>query len=191
MLRAGRAGLLRVWGRDPQSIPRRRRKAGYVNSGMGPGQSPPRGSIGGHIFSLVGRRLDRPPTYIPPCVYPGSHPTGQEALPHAADGRAWGGMTPFPCVVYRVWAGPLIGPGCQPIRCSMVVKVTPCCSEGRVAELLRPSLRLTESPPRWVGLSLVLNSSLCYLRDQMEQLTHWPCLGWARGGWIETLFFFF
>lgn len=106
-------------------------------------------------------------------------------------GGAWGSMTPFPCVVYRVWAGPLIGPGCQPIRCSMVMKVTPCCSEGRVAELLRPSLRLTESPPRWVGLSLVLNSSLCYLRDQMEQLTHWPCLGWARGGWIETLFFFF
>lgn len=94
-------------------------------------------SLGSHLFPR--REEVRPPTYIPLCVYPGSHPTGQEALPHAADGC----MTPFPCVVYRVWAGPLIGPGCQPIRCSMVVKVTPCCSEGRVAELLRPSLVLS------------------------------------------------
>lgn len=47
-------------------------------------------SHGSHLFRV--REEARLPTYIPPRVYPGSHPPEQEASPHATDGA----MTPFP-----------------------------------------------------------------------------------------------
>lgn len=91
-----------------------------VHSGMWPGQSPPRGGLshGSHLFRM--RKEARLPTYILPCVYPGSHPTGQEASPHATDGA----MTPFPNLPQE-WEGPS-----DWVRANMAVELPLLCSEG-------------------------------------------------------------
>lgn len=54
------------------------RLAKLTQGRTGPGQSPPQRSVTQvtHLFPV--REEAKLPTYIPPCMYPGSHPTGHE-----------------------------------------------------------------------------------------------------------------